>query len=31
MDDKTWAGGIQRENFALSNVWKLEETVQVPG
>jgi len=29
LDSKTWAGGIQRENFALSNVWKLEETVQV--
>ena len=29
LDSNTWAGGIQRENFALSNVWKLEETVQV--
>ena len=29
LDISTWAGGIQRENFALSNVWQLEETVQV--
>ena len=29
LDSNTWAAGIQRENFALGNVWELEQTVQV--
>ena len=29
LDSDTWAGGIQSENFALSNVWHLEENVVV--
>ena len=29
LDSDTWAGGIQRENFALSNVWTLEDNVAV--
>ena len=29
LDSDTWAGGIQSENFALSNVWHLHQNVVV--